>query len=746
MANKSIAAPHRGAAVFGTMLRPSLKRTPEAAAVKDSAGLPWGCCVTPLAPAMDTHPNLQTIGADEVPRCCECFAYINAYCMFERKAWLCSLCGTRNELGQRYATSMQRAGLEEMQRGIVDVLEDCIEVDDVFSSDLRPQERPAVIAVVDVSGSEESVEMARTGLLAMLAALPDACLFGMVSVDSSVSVWDMRGDFPHCYSVGISGDGEVQVPLEEVLPVDCMLVQVSENRRGIENAIEMLAPTPPSFTRGAARGGLAFGPAVDGLLEAFEAEPFCSLRLVAILGHLPSVGVGSLQPIDGAAAARDGKKQGSKKGFDGIEASGDYAELADRVVALSACVDLFVVSEEGYAGIDALLPLVEKSGGTLVHYPSVAACTLPTDLNKCFSRPFATGALLRVRCSSGFRVARAYGHLSPDDQYENLYHVACCHSDSSFAVDFEFDNPSGVVANLDVHPTVQCAFSYTCVVPVGEGDAGSYQVQRRLRIETVRTDIGRQALELYSSVDAEVVMSLLCHKIGEAIRKEGMAEARMLLQDWLVILTARYNQHVMRRTGAGMDTSFAKYPPLQMLPRFVHGMLRGRMMDAQRASRDERAFVRHLCCSLRPEFVCLMLYPRLSFFEDLDATLPGDTPLVLSHSAIDQDTPHLYILDSLTEVHIFYPRAAKGAVPFPPPADSGVRAFVQATKEGRPLCPSVYNCSEGDASGLDFSARLWEDRHLNAPSSSDWAVSADLGYDAFMLALKEEVKGFMDSS
>jgi len=380
-----------------------------------------------------------------------------------------------------------------------------------------------------------------------------------------------------------------------------------------------------------------------------------------------------------------------------------------------------------------------------MHYPSVGASTLPSDLFKAFSRPFATKAMLRVRCSSGFRVARAYGHLSPDDQYENLYHVACCHSDSSFAVDFEFDNPSGVVANLDVHPTMQVAFSYTCIVKVDEGE-GMYQVQRRLRIETVRTDIGRQALELYSSVDAEVVMSLLCHKIVGAIKQEGMAEARMLLQDWLVILTARYNQHVMRRTGAGMDISFAKYSSLQMLPRMVYGMLRGKMMDSLRASRDERAFVRHVCTSMRPEFVSLLLYPKLCFFEDLDTDMPNDNPLILSHSAIDQDTPHLYLLDSLTELLVFYPRAAKGSIAFPPPVDSGIRAFIQATKDNRPLCPHVYNCSEGDATGLDFSARLWEDRHLNAPSSSDWAVSSELGYDAFMQALKEEVKGFMDAS
>lgn len=92
-------------------------------------------------------------------RCSECFAYINAYCMFERKNWLCSLCATRTELEPRYATSQQRAGLEEMQRGIVDLLEQCVEVDDIYSDDLKPEERPAVIAVVDMTGSEEFVEV-----------------------------------------------------------------------------------------------------------------------------------------------------------------------------------------------------------------------------------------------------------------------------------------------------------------------------------------------------------------------------------------------------------------------------------------------------------------------------------------------------------------------------------------------------------------------------------------------------------
>lgn len=44
------------------------RRTPEAAAVKDSAGLPWGCSVTPLATSAEGHPNIDSISAEDVPR------------------------------------------------------------------------------------------------------------------------------------------------------------------------------------------------------------------------------------------------------------------------------------------------------------------------------------------------------------------------------------------------------------------------------------------------------------------------------------------------------------------------------------------------------------------------------------------------------------------------------------------------------------------------------------------------------
>ena len=458
----------------GTMLRPSLRRTPETASVKESAGLPWGCVLQPLAPAVDTAcadtDKYDAIGAEEVPRCTECFGYISAYCMFERKAWICCLCGCKNELPLRYASASARAGLAEMQRGIVDLLEECIEVDDVHATELRPEERPAFVAVVDVSGSEDFVEVARTGILALLEALPPSALFGLVTFSSTVGVFDLRSAFPHCYHIPIPDQGEMPTGIVDVLPAECMLVQIAANKHNITAAVESLTAANANLPAGTPRKN-GLGACLDSLLESFETSADCTVRFITVLGSMPNHGLGTLTPPPQLAAGEGPDRTGIQKPPRGAE---EYAHMAERLKKMAAVLDLYVVAEEGFVGVEALCPVVQCAGGTLVYYSGIDTSALPQDLYRIYARPFASNALLRLRCSSGFTVARGFGHLVASDTFDNLYHVASCHSESCFAVDLEFDSPSGVTVNLDVQPTIQLAFSYSCIVPIP--DSTSYQV------------------------------------------------------------------------------------------------------------------------------------------------------------------------------------------------------------------------------------------------------------------------------
>lgn len=68
--------------------------------------------------------------------------------------------------------------------------------------------------------------------------------------------------------------------------------QVGEHKDGIIAAIESIAPQTPQ------KQGFAFGACIDSLLEAFEEEPCCSLRIVSVMAHMPSLGVGALTSPD----------------------------------------------------------------------------------------------------------------------------------------------------------------------------------------------------------------------------------------------------------------------------------------------------------------------------------------------------------------------------------------------------------------------------------------------------------------
>lgn len=84
------------------------------------------------------------------------------------------------------------------------------------------------------------------------------------------------------------------------------------------------------------------------------------------------------------------------------------------------------------------------------------------------SMPTALAGLLRVRTSHEFRCARAYGHLFPDQEFENLAHVIACDPHTAFVFDFEFSSADGFSLLPEESPAVQLVFQYSVLVPARE--------------------------------------------------------------------------------------------------------------------------------------------------------------------------------------------------------------------------------------------------------------------------------------
>jgi len=67
--------------------------------------------------------------------------------------------------------------------------------------------------------------------------------------------------------------------------------------------------------------------------------------------------------------------------------------------------------------------------------PTARVAPHVTSRYRQYTRPQAANGLFRLRTSPGFRVATAYGHLSADPKYDNLYHIQGCDEYKCFAFD-----------------------------------------------------------------------------------------------------------------------------------------------------------------------------------------------------------------------------------------------------------------------------------------------------------------------
>ena len=175
---------------------------------------------------------------------------------------------------------------------------------------------------------------------------------------------------------------------------------------------------------------------------------------------------------------------------------------------------------------------------------------------------------------------------------------------------------------------------------------------------------------------------------------ERPCPARLLLSDWLVILTSRFNHEtgVARfdpKDAAAVDGAFTSCVPLQQMPRMVFALLRSTMLRPRGVQPDERTRARALARRLDPPSLSRLLYPRLSSYADVDTqAFPRHS---LTRTAVTTSNGAVFLVDAFDVVVVFYapaqPGSERASLPYPPPQGSAVRAAVNALREEREVTP-----------------------------------------------------------
>ncbi|TYJ33187.1 hypothetical protein E1A91_A05G085800v1 [Gossypium mustelinum] len=420
---------------------------------QEASGVPWGLTVTPFA-AKDENDQAPAYGLDGhlLPRCENCYAYFNTYCELDQWAWNCSLCSTLNGLS---AQAISRYSHPQSLEG---------------SEDQMLHARPVYVAAVDLSSSEEFLELTKSALQAALEALAPGSLFGLVTFSHKIGLYDVQRPLLVVKNVFVHQDTEGILPieLEDVMPLLQFLAPVETCKDRITSALETLRPiTSWERTPGAGQvldgmlmGGRGFGAAMEALCNYFGSEygnTFALARVFAFLSGPPDYGPGQLD-------TRRYGEQYASKGEDADcallpEQTPFYKDLAAVAVQAGVCVDIFAVTNE-YTDLAYLKFLSIESDGSLFLYANTDDSTLPQDI-----RPYAFNCVLRLRKSTEFKPGHSYGHFFPDPQYENVQHIICCDSFATYAYDFDFTNNVGFSRHSSELPIVQIAFQYAVVVP-----------------------------------------------------------------------------------------------------------------------------------------------------------------------------------------------------------------------------------------------------------------------------------------
>ncbi|KAH9322138.1 hypothetical protein KI387_016777, partial [Taxus chinensis] len=271
-----------------------------------------------------------------------------------------------------------------------------------------------------------------------------------------------------------------------------------------------------------------------------------------------------------------------------------------------------------------------------------------------------------------------------------------------------------------------------------------YLLKRRLRIRTLQYQIAQNINELYDSANAEVILSILVHKVIAASLEQGVKEGRLLLHDWLVILTAHYNdacnlvQFGKPNTGGRLDVAFSHCPQLQSLPRLAFALLRSPLLrlHEEGVHPDYRIYLQCLFSALEPSSLLRAVYPVLSSYSSPDKqAYPRHS---LSRAALILSGSPIFFLDAFTVLIVYYSSTADPALPFPPPQNCLLRGTINKLKQERSITPKLLLIRSGHDNAEPFEHYLIEEQDVDGTG-----LTNGMGFVSFLEQIGRDVVEYM---
>ncbi|KAI5181796.1 protein transport protein SEC24 [Nematocida sp. AWRm80] len=589
-------------------------------------------------------------GIDSAPRCTSCKAYLNPYCEVVPPGykWRCSICKSINDVQSplhSYGASLRVFSPGENAQNNRRASSNPILVDNIieFPSGTEKSIPPPPVYLFAVECTGESIE--RGVISAVLSSIPKALenlndpydraeigilLFGttvqMIRLNEEKLTIDTINEIDSMLPVLL--DTEYIVPLKKIRDrIDSLMVlveqQIMSTNKETQNDFGLVLKVTKGLLQ---RGG----------------------ALYAFLSTMPSI--------------REGKIPGPSPELNPKVSF--YTRIADALLSSSVSVNLFVLTSKSVE-IPALLPVVERTGGSLRYYPAFLgthpseAQALTTDLSQHLALGLKTNVYCRVRVSDGVTITKYWGVSIQD---EDLIRLSTLEKGKSFSFELEYDDDL-IMEGISIQ-----------VASIFNSPTGT----RMVRVINFYVAVGPTA------IDPQAVVHAIALKATDSECKDKGSGVNTVLK---------------LATNALICTGIQGN--MQVFPRLIFGLVKNKVFKS--ISSDLKGVILNALRTGTFKMVDSVIYPTLVRLDTaMESTKTTDeivlpSPIKLSSGMID--VSGVYLLDTGVVAYIFVGDASRctlftdkeGRFTIPDtPEYSYIRLVVKYLVDGRATDPIIY--------------------------------------------------------
>lgn len=569
-------------------LRSTLNVIPVNSSLLKKSKLPLALVVRPYTALHESVEQAPVTRDTIISRCRRCRGYINPFVSWTEggKRWRCNFCGLQNDVPAAFDyDELTQKSLNRYDR--VELNNSCVEFIAPKEYMARAPQPVVYTFIIDVSADAVASGMTSTvarTILESLDRIPNThktARVAILGVDSNLHFFRFREGLDEAPEMLIVSDLD-----EPFLPSpEGLLINLDENRK----ALEKLLMEFPSYFEGTANPHFALGPA---LRSGHRLTSNIGGKLVVFSATLPSIGEGKLMPRDESQSGKPKEAQTLLNAADKF-----YKAFAVECNSAQVSIDLFLTGNK-YQDVASLSNLPRFTAGQTHFYPSWS-CTKVEDVTKLskeisehLSMEIALEAVLRVRCSTGFRMSGFFGNFF--NRSSDLCSFPSFPRDQSYVIEVSIEETI-------TKPVVYFQAAVLHTTCFGE---------RRVRVINLAVPTSNKLDDIYASADQLAITSYLTHRAIEKALSSSLGDGRDFLFRSVVDILNVYKKDLIPGNMTG-SSPLQISTNLRMLPLLLFALTKNMGFRDERLPADHRAIALNNLGSLPLNHLIKTIYPTV---------------------------------------------------------------------------------------------------------------------------------------